>query len=493
MQSVRKHPGLFAAFSGILIFAWTAILSRSDSHVSVYILCGMAGILALSKNLPDLETCTLQGRAGEYGISLLFSAATVLANYPLFAPMSLLAVFTFCLCFSGGFLVFWNIFLFLSRKTFVQASPPASRPAPVFLIVFAAAALTDLLYLYTAAYPGVLTRDSVTTVQEILQGSYSSTMPFWHTMTVRVFLKTGMRLFGEINRAIAFFHTVQILFLSGCIAYAIVTLYRFSANRIFLVLCCGFFLLMPYHIVYSVTLWKDVPFSAAVLLFTTAFSCLLRKAPSAHFGTWALFILGGIGICLWRTNGWYAFLVSAIAILFLSKGRLRKPVVGMGIVLLLCWILNHPVLTALHVAAADPVELLAVPFQQIARVPHRLSGFHPVPSGGCALSFRSRPAFPQGNPPCGSSAHPAAPKAAASANGSWISPPFLHSTIPRFPLQGDFLPHSIRKISEFCPLCKNCGNSGTWNSRGFHVLFWPSQKGSVSLQSGQVLGLKLSS
>lgn len=164
MQSVRKHPGLFAAFSGILIFAWTAILSRSDSHVSVYILCGMAGILALSKNLPDLEACTLQGSAGEYGISLLFSAATVLANYPLFAPMSLLAVFTFCLCFSGGFLVFWNIFLFLSRKTFVQASPPASRPAPVFLIVFAAAALTDLLYLYTAAYPGVLTRDSVTTV-----------------------------------------------------------------------------------------------------------------------------------------------------------------------------------------------------------------------------------------------------------------------------------------------------------------------------------------
>lgn len=65
MQSVRKHPGLFAAFSGILIFAWTAILSRSDSHVSVYILCGMAGILALSKNLPDWETCTLQGRAGE--------------------------------------------------------------------------------------------------------------------------------------------------------------------------------------------------------------------------------------------------------------------------------------------------------------------------------------------------------------------------------------------------------------------------------------------
>lgn len=139
------------------------------------------------------------------GSVCFFSAAMVLANYPLFAPMSLLAVFTFCLCFPGGFLVFWNIFLFLSRETFVQASPPASRPAPVFLIVFAAAALTDLLYLYTAAYPGVLTRDSVTTVQEILQGSYSSTMPFWHTMTVRVFLKTGMRLFGEINRAIAFF------------------------------------------------------------------------------------------------------------------------------------------------------------------------------------------------------------------------------------------------------------------------------------------------
>ena len=259
MQSVRKHPGLFAAFSGILIFAWTAILSRSDSHVSVYILCGMAGILALSKNLPDLETCTLQGRAGEYGISLLFSAATVLANYPLFAPMSLLA------------------------------------------------------------YPGVLTRDSVTTVQEILQGSYSSTMPFWHTMTVRVFLKTGMRLFGEINRAIAFFHTVQILFLSGCIAYAIVTLYRFSANRIFLVLCCGFFLLMPYHIVYSVTLWKDVPFSAAVLLFTTAFSCLLRKAPSAHFGTHSLFWAASAFACGVQTVGTH-FLSPPLPFCFCQRG-----------------------------------------------------------------------------------------------------------------------------------------------------------------------------
>lgn len=368
MQSFQKHSGLLAAASGILMFAWVAILSKTDSYVSVYILCGMAGIFALSENLRTYRNRPPQNAGSGSGISALLSAAAIFANYPLFAPISLLSLFSLCLCFLGGFLVFRNLFLYLSGRAPCPASTPAGRPGLVFLIVFSAISLTDLLYLYTTAYPGVLTRDSVTTIREILQGSYSSTMPFWHTMTVRLFLQIGLSVFGEINRAIAFFHTVQVLFFAACIAYAAVTLYQFGINRTYLLLCCGFYLVMPYHIVYSVTLWKDVPFSASVLLFTAAFSRLLRSSPSHSRGSWVIFVLSGVGVCLWRTNGWYAFLAAALAGILFSKGKQWKTAAVMGGILVVCWILNFPVLTALHVAKADPIEPLAIPLQQIARV-----------------------------------------------------------------------------------------------------------------------------
>ena len=368
-ENIRKHSGRYGFLQGLFIFAWLVNLSSTDSYASVYMLCAVAGLFCVCDNLRN--PLRFSGKTALWAavFSGLFSAATLLANYRLFEPVrALLSVFNLACGFLGGLLVCLNILLCLADRLPLPGGSGGKHPVRLFFFVFGTIALIDLLYLLFAAYPGVLTTDSITTMRQIQQGIYNNTMPFWHTMTVRLFVRAGLALFGDINAAVAFFHAAQILFLAACFAYAVMTLYQAGVNRLFLAAAYGLYALMPYNIVYSVTLWKDVLFGAAVLLFVTALYRLLKKMGKAPWANYAVFILGGMGTCLWRTNGWYAFLVTAAVMLFLLKKGNRKPLAVMGGILVVCWILISPLLSVLQVDKTDPVEALAVPFQQIARV-----------------------------------------------------------------------------------------------------------------------------
>src|SRR5699024_1146748 len=84
----------------------------------------------------------------------------------------------------------------------------------------------NLLFLLFAKYPGILTIDSNVTMQQLLgQTSYNNIMPFWHTITVKIFVELGRLIFGDMNSAVALFHCGQILFMAACFAYAAMTLY----------------------------------------------------------------------------------------------------------------------------------------------------------------------------------------------------------------------------------------------------------------------------
>ena len=368
-KQIKKHAGLYGSLQGLFIYAWLASLAGTDSYLSVYILCGVSGIFCVCDNLRNPHR--FSGKTARWALvfSALFSGATLLANYRLFEPVTaLLSLFQLACGFLGGLLTCLNVLVCLADRLPLTGASEGKHPVRLYFFVFGAISLVDLLYLLFEAYPGVLTRDSISTMQQIQQGTYNNTMPFWHTMTVRLFVRPGLILFGDINAAVAFFHGAQLLFLAACIAYAVVTLYQAGVNRLFLAAVFGLYALMPYHIVYSVTLWKDVPFSAAVLLFVTAMFRLLKKIGTSRGANYAGFLLGGMGICLWRTNGWYAFLASALVLLLLTKKGNRKLPAVMGGILIVCWVLINPLLSALRVSQTDMVEAFAVPFQQIARV-----------------------------------------------------------------------------------------------------------------------------
>ena len=357
--------------SFLLAFAWlTALspLSATDTYYSVYLLCGLAGMLCMWEQFRNPRECPKGHKKWLLGFSALFSLAVVLGNYELFEPLSVLEnLLDWVLCLAGGVCVGYPIVLWMDTR--IPRQTRISRrehPGRVFWGTFLAVAAVDLAYLFFARYPGVLTTDSLTTLQQMLgDEAYNNMMPFWHTMTVKVFVELGLLIFGDINAAVALFHCAQILFLAACFGYAVKTMYEIGLPRWALAAVFLLFAVQPYNIAYSVTLWKDIPFAGAVLLFITALYRILKSVGTKNYGP---LILGAAGMSLWRTNGLLAFGITFLVLALLlrkSQPRLLKVMLG---VLVACWFLMYPFLTLLGIGQTHFVEVLSIPLQQIARV-----------------------------------------------------------------------------------------------------------------------------
>lgn len=375
MKTLITNTGKAAVIlRAFLIYIWLTVLAElsvTDTYYSVYLLCAILGILCLYDNYKTKQVCSGKEKGILWIFSGLFSFSVVLANYSLFEPLSVLQnLFEAVCCLFGGFFLAEAVLIYLlKRLPFAAVGEGKKHPAAVFLTVFGSIALIDLLYLFFDAYPGILTTDSVSTIKQVMHdSSYNNTMPFWHTITVQLFVRPTLALSGDINAAIACFHVAQILFMAACFAYVITTLHQADVPVWFLVGVYAVYAFQPHNIVYSVTLWKDIPFSGAAVLFITALYRLLKGIGKSRVWNCVVLILGTLGFSLWRTNGWYAFLVTALLMLFLMGKRQKKLIILMTIVLVVSWLLINPVLTILGVKKTNMAEAFAVPMQQVARV-----------------------------------------------------------------------------------------------------------------------------
>ena len=367
----KRYAPVSAAVQAVLIYIWLTDLSGlagTDTYYSVYLLCGLAGLICLldnrkgpaqGENLPVMAV-----------FSGLFALAVVFGNYELYQPFSALqSRLNAVMDLLGGFCVGFQVLRCMLRRLPLNRVPEGrKRPAAVFFGVFGAVALIDLAYLFFARYPGILTTDSYSTIAQILTGDYNNTMPFWHTMLVQLFVKAGLALFGNMNAAVALFHAFQILFLATAFGYAVVTLYQIGVPLPWLAAVFGVYALLPYNIVYSITLWKDIPFGASALLMATALYRLLGGVGKSRKGNMAVLVLGALGFSLLRTNGWAAMLVTTLLLALLLRRQHRRLVMLLLVLLIVTWVMINPLLAALDVAKTDMVEVFAVPMQQIARV-----------------------------------------------------------------------------------------------------------------------------
>ena len=364
---------LSVIFQALLIYTWLTVLSPlsvTDTYYSVYLLCGALGLMCLYDNYKSRRCCDSKKQWILWLFSGWFSLAVVLANFALFEPLSVLQnLFDGLCCFAGGLCVGKAVLTYLlDRLPFAIGYPDRNRAGRVFLLVFGIITLIDLMYLFFGIYPGILTTDSVATIRQLMgDEAYNNTMPFWHTLTVHPFVKLGLAVFGNMNAAVACFHVAQILFMAGCFAFVIMTLYQIGAPLWFVVGAFCVYAFQPHNIVYAVTLWKDIPFAGATALFITSLYRLLKDVGNKK-ENYAGFLLGALGFSLWRTNGWYAFLVTVMVMVFLLGRTNKRLLILMTAVLMLCWVLLNPVLALLGVSETNLVEAFAVPMQQVARV-----------------------------------------------------------------------------------------------------------------------------
>lgn len=375
MKQKYRISGRAMAFAqAFFLYCWAVNLAQTDAYYSVYLLCALLGAFCLCDNYQKKPVLSKRVKRWSRVLAGIFAIATVLANYALFEPISaLLSLFNAGCSLLGGFVLGYHVLVCgANRLPLAPVSQDVldkrNHPARFFLICWGSLAVIYLLYLFCVGYPAYLAHDSIVTLQQIETGEYVNNNPFWYTMLIQVCVDTGMALLGEKNAAVAVFSVVQILLMTACFAYALVTLYQAGMHNWCLGAVYVLYGFMPYNLTYSITMWKDSMFGVSALLMTTALYRQLKQIGCSQRRNDILFVLGGIAFCLMRTNGWYSYLAMAVVMFFAMRKEHKKLLKIMGVVLVLCWILLNPVLTILGVGETDFIEIFAVPFQQVARV-----------------------------------------------------------------------------------------------------------------------------
>ena len=383
MMFSREHlKKCFLLLQLFFIFVWISYLSKTDSLYSVYALICVLSVLSLCDNY---RNSTVQRGVGLYLnliISSLLSFASTLANYPIFqsyrqdcspATNQILNLIGAGSTFIGGVVVFYHLFLLLSHHMPKicdkdEVLPKGKHPGRVFAASFSSLSFIYLIYLFLVVYPGSVTSDSMSQMYQIYAGRYTVHHPFWHTILIKLFMDLGHAVFQSSNAAVAVCNGVQAIGAGATFAYAVTTLYQYRIPKSWIWGVYAMFAVLPHHITFSTTMWKDVPFGLSMLVFTVAMFRMMRGVGKHKWLNLAMLVIGGIGSSVFRHNGWYALVAAFVVLVLFFRKRCKSLILPWLIVLLIGWVMNGPAMTWLDVERDNFMEPFSVPIQQIARV-----------------------------------------------------------------------------------------------------------------------------
>ena len=311
-----------------------------------------------------------------------FSALTLAADYnKLLQGMNstLFCIGILLLSFAGLFLLYYHSIQLLLTKSadFV----PDTSLYPVTWLPFASFFVCLIAWLpyFLHEYPAVMTPDSINQYAQVI-GAYelSNHHPVIHTAIIGFFYNIGLNLTGDVYFGLALYTMVQMLFMAWVVSYVIRTLQLAHMKPSICVLVICFYAFIPYHGIYAVTMWKDIPFAGCMTLFTASmFRFILRNSSDTDAGMLKIneyftllipYIFAGFMLCLLRTNGWYAFLLSLPFILYMNRNQLKLVIPVHLILLALVLFVKYPCMNIYEIKQADFVESLSIPVQQLARV-----------------------------------------------------------------------------------------------------------------------------
>ncbi len=309
-------------------------------------------------------------------LSVLYTVFYMIVDYPHYIETLTNRFFQFIVLssvFLGFFLCFYKLLLLLFSYSadkdtlrellYRKTEAPAIRRLPLWC--FLGCLLCWLPY-FLYQYPGIMTPDSLNQLEQVLHvADYSNHHPFVHTMIFKLFYHIGFFFTSNMVIAVSFYTFFQMCFLAYSISYFIKTLEQLRVRQSILIVLTLFYALIPYHAVFSVTLWKDIPFAAVVLLLGCS---MLRLSGQFHRAALAMFVFSGTMMCLLRSNGWYGFLFCIPFLLFHYRKQAKIMFPSIACIFLFAVIVRYPLFHAMHVMPPDFVESLSIPTQQIAAV-----------------------------------------------------------------------------------------------------------------------------
>ena len=265
----------------------------------------------------------------------------------------------FILYFCIGYLAFrWLKKISCTRKN-------SENPVFSFTRVLLWWGILTLFFLpwYLHLYPGVLTRDSGDQIYDaITTGSLSDHHSAFLTLVMRGILLPIRQASGSLQLSVGICVLLQMLIITFVFAFSYEWIRLYLQNRALRAIAFLYYALHPIHPIYSITLWKDILFSACFLALILCLDALNRDE-AAFFSSrkkkTALFLIMLL-LPLMRHNGIAVTLVTGL-FLFFSCRSFRLQITGICIgVLLLFGIWEYLAMPALNVAKIAPAHTFSI-------------------------------------------------------------------------------------------------------------------------------------
>ena len=239
---------------------------------------------------------------------------------------------------------------------------------PIVFFISALVCLLCWLPYFLYEYPGIMTADSIVQYEQIIGvNPLSNHHPVAHTLVIGFFYNIGMSLTGDAVKAMSFYTLAQMVFLSLCCGRVVLEVKRFSGKMAEMVFSLCFFALVPFNAVFAVTVWKDVPFAGIVMLLGCRLCEMIFRDKPKTFD-FVLFSILSVLMSIFRSNGWYAFLVCAPFFIYGFRKDIVKAAGAVIVAVLISVIIKGPVMNAAGIIQPDFTESLSLPVQQVARV-----------------------------------------------------------------------------------------------------------------------------
>ena len=355
---------------------WILSLKNSIANKKIYLFCV---ILAFVSTVFDYEIKDIiqnslgsKTKSRQFFIPAFILATMVtVANWNLYRGdhENVIVIYLVTVLVSGIY-VFYKAILGLYalyvRTDFTPKKYTKYQRLSVFVLVFVLCFVVDILFLFLVADPGIVTNDSLAQINNILTGEYSNHHPVFNTMVIKLFIDIAFSFGMDINIGILFFCIFQSIFMSLIYAYCVETMCEMGMNKYVLAIVTLFYALVPYNFVYSNTLTKDTMFAGFALLLVISLFRIREQLGRKNLSMVILF-MSSVGFILFRTNGYYAYIVLIIVLILVKFDRKKEILYIVLSSFVVAFILRGPVLEVFNVVQPDTAESLSIPFQQIGR------------------------------------------------------------------------------------------------------------------------------
>lgn len=228
---------------------------------------------------------------------------------------------------------------------------------------------------YLAYYPAICSYDTTIQLGQIVEDAFNDHHPIAHTLLLQGAMNLGDAVFGSVNTGIGILAAVQMIFLACMFAYAITQLHYFRVNTGWIICLLLYCMIYPFHWYMSVSTIKDTWFSAFFLLqIVSLCALLLQDEKKSRWNRHTLlFLIGTVGMIVFRNNGRYAMLVLIVFMLVaILKGKERRKLFAKIFAYTITGFLLGSIVTSAlfqltDAQQGDKREMLSMPIQQLAR------------------------------------------------------------------------------------------------------------------------------